>query len=132
MIRPAKSTDVPRIIDMIERLAALVNGLNVDRIRTGETLTDLMQCPDGAVLVSPGGFIAGRVAPTFIGADLVAYEMGWFASDGMGAQLLTAFEAWAASRSAVMVAMSCASASVLRRLERCGYAIAETKMVKRL
>lgn len=132
MIGHALPSDIPRVIDMIERLAAAVNGLSVDRLRAGETLAELIQSPDGTVLVSSAGFIAGRVAPTFINHDLVAYEMGWFAGDGTGQKLLAAFEAWAEAQGAVMVAMSCASDQVRRRLERGGYAVAETKMVKRL
>jgi len=131
VIRPATMQDIPRIIDLIEKLAAAVNGLTVDRIKTGETLAGLLVDPDGVVLVSGGGFIAGRVAETFINRDRVAFEMGWFAEDRSGLRLLRAFEAWARERGASMIAMSCAGGTARRILERAGYEAKEIKMVKR-
>lgn len=131
LIRPATMQDVPRIIDMIEKLAATVNGLPVDRIKAGETLAGLLTDPAGVVLVSDRGFIAGRVAETFINRDLAAYEMGWFAEDRSGLPLLRAFEAWAQSRGAAMIAMSCNGGAAQRILERAGYEAMEIKMVKR-
>lgn len=130
MIRPATMQDVPRIIDMIEKLAATVNGLPVDRIKAGETLAGLLADRAAAVLVSDGGFIAGRLGDTFISRDLVAYEMGWFAEDRSGLRLLRAFEAWAQSRGAAMIAMSCNGGAAQRILERSGYRVAEIQMVK--
>lgn len=131
VIRPATMQDIPRIIDLIEKLAAAVNGLTVDRIKTGETLAGLLADPAGVVLVSGGGFIAGRVAETFINRDRVAFEMGWFAEDRSGLRLLRAFEAWARERGASMIAMSCAGGTARRILERAGYEAKEIKMVKR-
>lgn len=131
LIRPATMQDVPSIIDMIEKLAATVNGLPVDRIKAGETLAGLLADRAAAVLVSDGGFIAGRLGDTFISRDLVAYEMGWFAEDRSGLRLLRAFEAWAQSRGAAMIAMSCNGGGAKRILERSGYETMEIKMVKR-
>lgn len=131
MIRPATMQDIPCIIDLIEKLAAAVNGLTVDRIKTGETLAGLLVDSAGVVLVSDGGFIAGRVAETFINLDRVAFEMGWFAEDRSGLRLLRAFEAWAKSRGAAMIAMSCNGGAARRILERSGYEAMEIKMVKR-
>lgn len=132
MIRTASAQDIPAVIDLIEKLAASVNGLCVDRIKAGETLAGLLADPAGMVLVSGGGFIAGRVADTFISRDLVAYEMGWFAEDRSGLRLLRAFEVWARERGAVMIAMSCNGGAAQRILERSGYGAMETKMVKRV
>lgn len=131
MIRNANIADIPKIVDLIEKLAATVNGLPVDRIKTGETLAGLICDPAGAVLVSGAGFIAGRLGDTFISRDLVAYEMGWFAEDRSGLRLLRAFEAWAQSRGAAMIAMSCNGGAAQRILDRSGYETMEIKMVKR-
>lgn len=131
LIRPAGMDDIPRVIDLIERLAATVNGLPVDRIKTGETLAGLICDPAGAVLVSGAGFIAGRLGDTFISRDLVAYEMGWFAEDRSGLRLLRAFEVWARERGAAMIAMSCNGGAAQRILDRSGYETMEIKMVKR-
>lgn len=132
VIRPATMQDIPRVIDLIEKLAAVVNGLAVDRIKTGQTLAGLLVDSAGVVLVSEGGFIAGRVAETFINRDRVAFEMGWFAEDRSGLRLLRAFEAWARERGAVMIAMSCAGGTAQRILERAGYEAKEINMVKRI
>lgn len=132
LIRSATMQDIPRIIDLIEKLAAAVNGLTVDRIKTGETLAGLICDPAGVVLVSGAGFIAGRLGDTFISRDLVAYEMGWFAEDRSGLRLLRAFEAWARERGAAMIAMSCNGGAAQEILRRAGYREAEIKMVKAL
>lgn len=130
LIRPARMDDIPSVIDLIEKLAATVNGLPVDRIKTGETLAGLICDPAGVVLVSGAGFIAGRLGDTFISRDLVAYEMGWFAEDRSGLRLLRAFEVWARDRGAAMIAMSCNGGAAQRILERSGYRVAEIQMVK--
>lgn len=132
LIRPARMDDIPRVIDLIEKLAATVNGLPVDRIKTGETLAGLICDPAGVVLVSGAGFIAGRLGDTFISRDLVAYELGWFAEDRSGLRLLRTFEAWVQSRGAAMIAMSCNGGAAQRILERSGYEVMEIKMVKRV
>ncbi|REF69962.1 hypothetical protein BDD41_2681 [Paracoccus versutus] len=130
LIRPAGMDDIPRVIDLIEKLAATVNGLPVDRIKAGETLAGLICDPAGVVLVTGGGFIAGRIGDTFISRDLVAYELGWFAEDRSGLRLLRAFETWAQGRGAAMIAMSCNGGAAQRILERSGYRVAEIQMVK--
>ena len=130
MIRPAVEADIPRLIDMIERLAGIVNDLTVDRIRAGETLSSLIHDPAGIVFCTDGGFIAGRVADTFIGRDLVAYEMGWFSSNRSGLKLLQVFEKWARDQGATTIAMSCNGGVAQRVLEKCGYRAAESKMVQ--
>lgn len=130
-MRRATEADIPRIIDMIEALAAAVNGpQRVDRVRTGETIAGLLHDPDGLVLVTDGGFIAGVIMQTVINPEPVAAELGWYALDGHGQALLLAFEAWARERGARLVKMSCAGGPVQRRLERRGYRMAEVQMVK--
>lgn len=131
VIRNATTQDIPRVIDMVERLREFVDGpISVDRIKTGETLAGFISSPQGVVMVSPGGFIAGFLAETFISRDPVAYEAGWYASDRSGLALLKRFERWAASSGATMVKMSCRGGYAQRILERSGYKVAEVQMVK--
>ena len=131
LIRPATAQDIPAIIDMIERLRAAVDGpLAVDRVKTGETLAGLLADPDGLVLVSDGGFIAGCIREPIISRDRFAQELGWYAEDRSGLRLLRAFEAWARERGAVLVQMSCAGGEAQRLLERRGYRAAEIAMVR--
>jgi hypothetical protein len=116
---------------MTEALAASVRGpQRVCRLRTGETLAGLISSPQGAVFVSGGGFIAGQIMQTVICPDLVAFELGWLATDRSGLRLLRAFEAWAADRGAALIKMSANGGAAQRILERRGYAVAEVQMVK--
>lgn len=123
--------DVPRCIDMIERLAVAVSGpQRVCRLKAGETLAGLITSADGGVFVSGGGFIAGQVGQTVISPDPVAWELGWWAEDRSGIRLLRRFEQWAASKGATLIKMSCNGGMAQRILERSGYEVAEIQMVK--
>ncbi|WP_147296767.1 hypothetical protein [Paracoccus thiocyanatus] len=129
--RIAGEADIPRIIDMIERLAAAVDGpQRVDRLKTGETLAALIQDPGGIAFISARGFIAGCIAQTVINPDPVAIEMGWYAEDRSGLALLRAFEAWAHRQGATLIKLSCKGGAAQRILQRSGYRIAEIQMVK--
>lgn len=131
LIRLAVEADIPRITDMVERLAAAVRGpQRVCRIKTGGTLASLLRGTDGAVWVSERGFIAGCITQTVISSDPVAVEMGWYAEDRSGLALLRVFETWAREQGAVLIKMSCAGGMAQELLERSGYRSAETAMVK--
>lgn len=131
MILPAVEADIPRIIDMVEGLAAAVRGpQRVCRIRTGETLAGLIASPDGAVWVSAGGFIAGTLTQTIISPDPVAVELGWWAGDRSGLRLLRTFEAWAQAHGATLIKLSCNGGAAQTILERSGYRVAEIQMVR--
>lgn len=131
LIRPAIVDDIPRIVEMVERLTEAVGGpQRVCRIKAGEALAGLIAGPDGAVWVSRGGFIAGLLTQTIINPDPVAVELGWWAEDRSGLQLLRTFEAWARSRGATLIKMSCAGGVAQSVLERSGYRIAEIAMVR--
>lgn len=130
-MRRATEADIPRIVDMIEALAKRVNGpQRVDRVHTGATVAALIHNPDGLVLVTDGGFIAGAITQTVINPEPVAAELGWYALDGHGQALLLAFEAWARERGARLVKMSCAGGRVQKMLEAAGYRMAEVQMVR--
>ena len=129
--RLAVEADIPRVIDLVEKLADWVKGpQRVCRLRTGETLAGLLQDPRGVVLVTDCGFIAGCITQTVISPDPVAVELGWYAEDRSGLVLLRAFEAWASQQGASLIKLSCNGGAAQRILERAGYRAAETAMVK--
>ena len=131
MIRLAVEADIPRIVDMVERLVDAVNGpQRVDRIKTGQAVAGLIHSPDGAVWVSMHGFIAAKLGRTIISPDLIAEECGWFAEDRTGLQLLRGFERWADEHGAALKRVSCNGGTAQRILERAGYRQAEVSMVK--
>lgn len=129
--RLAVEADIPRIIDLVEKLADWVKGpQRVCRLKTGETLAGLLQDPRGVVLVTDRGFIAGCITQTVISPDPVAVELGWYAEDRSGLVLLRAFETWANQQGASLIKLSCNGGAAQRILERAGYRAAETAMVK--
>lgn len=131
MIQKAVEADIPRVIDMVEQLAAAVNGpQQVCRIRTGETLAGLIVRPEGGVWISDGGFIAGCITQTIISPDPVAIELGWWAGDRSGLRLLRTFEAWARERGACLIKLSCNGGPAQHILARSGYRVAEIQMVR--
>lgn len=130
LIRPAGEADIPRIIDMVERLVQAVNGpQRVCRIKTGETLSGLIHSPDGLVMVSDHGFIAACITQTVISPDPIAMELGWFADRG-GLALLRAFEEWADTKGATLKKMSCNGGAAQAILAGQGYRPAEEAWVK--
>lgn len=94
--RAVTGADISHVVAKSQELRAAVNGpQEIDAAHLGGVVARLMQIPSGVVLVSPGGFIAGEVGCTPINPELIAFELGWFASDRSGISLLNAFEAWA-------------------------------------
>lgn len=131
MIRSAVEADIPRIIEMVERLRDAVSGPQKPcRIRTGQTIAELIHSPDGAVWVSERGFLAAKLGRTIISPDLIAEECGWYAEDRSGMRLLNAFERWAESKGATLIRMSCNGGAAQQILERSGYRVAEIAMVR--
>lgn len=129
MIRAATAADVLRIVDMIERLRAAVDGpVRVDRAHTAATVARLIGSDDGLVLVSERGFIAGLLTSTVISTVPIVQEIGWFAGDGSGLRLLRALESWARSRGAALVQLSTGSGGP--DLSRLGYRRAEVAWVR--
>ena len=116
---------------MVERLREAVSGPQKPcRIRTGQTIAELIHSPDGAVWVSERGFLAAKLGRTIISPNLIAEECGWYAEDRSGMRLLNAFERWAESKGATLIRMSCNGGAAQQILERSGYRVAEIAMVK--
>lgn len=129
MIRPADATDVLTIVGMIENLRQAVDGpIPVDRSHTAATVAGLIASPDGVVLVSGAGFIAGAVVQTVINPAPLAQELGWFATDGSGLRLLRAFERWSVERGACWINLSTGVTGP--DLTRLGYRRAEQAWVR--
>lgn len=128
-VRPAAAADVLRVVDMVEALREAVAGpVPVDRAHTAATVAGLIASDDGVVIVSPGGFIAGRLTPTIINPRPVAQELGWYAADGSGGLLLVAFEDWARARGAMRIVLSTGPEGP--DMTRRGYRRAEQAWVK--
>lgn len=128
-VTTATGADVCRIVDMVEHLRASVGGpVAVDRAHTAATVARLIASPDGIVLVTPGGFIAGALVATIINPAPIAQEMGWYAADGSGLRLLRAFEGWARERGALLVHLSTGPGGP--DLSRLGYRRAEQAWVR--
>lgn len=120
----AGAADIPRILDMAERLVAHIGTpVPVDREWMGRNVARLIAGADSAVWVSPAGFLAGSVQPTILHPGLVGMEHGWWAEDGRGLALLRRFEAWARQRGAGVVQLSTGPTGP--DMSRLGYRLAE-------
>lgn len=131
LVRLATGADVLRVVGMVEALVAAIGGpVPVDRSHTAATVAGLIASPDGLVLVSERGFIAGALVRTIINPAPIAQEMGWLAEDGSGLRLLKGFERWAANRGAMLVQLS--TGPIAPDLSRLGYRRAEQAWVRSL
>lgn len=129
MIRRATASDIMEIVDHVEALRLAIGGpVQVDRAHTAQTLAALLSSPDGAVWVSPGGFIAGVLTQTIISPVPLVQELGWYATDGTGLRLLRRLEAWAQDRGAALIQLS--TGPVGPDLTRLGYRRAEQAWVR--
>lgn len=101
-----------------------------------QTVESLLASEDAAVFVSDGGFCGGLIFPMYFNhAYRVAQELFWFA-EADGTALREAFEAWAKSRGAQALQMSCIAdereAAVRRLFRKAGYAATETSLMKEI
>lgn len=125
-VRLAVDADVDRIVSYVFDLVDAINGpVAVDAEVTRESVLLLMANPNSVVFVSKAGFIAGTIAPTLISPELIAQEVGWFATDRSGPRLLRAFESWADAKG-VRAKISTKHTDLTRQ----GYVQAETSWIK--
>jgi len=138
MIRPAITEDIPAIVGMVERLRASVRSpLEVDRAVTTRFLRALLASPMAAVWVvdgpeDPTGFLAASVGTASISMMPIAAEHGWWAEQGGGLRLLSAYLSWAKDVGCFGARMSTPphnerAAAVLNRM---GFDLAEQAWVK--
>lgn len=128
-MRLATASDIPRIVQMVTRLAASVGVPQVvDPEWTGASLAALIASPDASVWVTDGGFLAAQLVRTTISPELVAVEHGWWAEDRSGLRLLRAYERWARERGATRIRLSTGINGP--DLSRLGYRPAEQAWVK--
>lgn len=92
MIRNAGLDDIPRIVDLGERMAAKAK-ISFERKSVEFTLAQLIENPDGILLVSEAGMFGGICYPQpFNHALKTGQELFWYSEGGDGPELLRAAE----------------------------------------
>lgn len=113
-VRDAELQDIPALL----RLGAQFHGESgygefstFDPQAFSQTLSTLIQSPNGFLAVTDHGFLGGLLTPFFFNfAETSAQEVFWFVSregrqNGEGIELLEAFERWSESVGAKAVVM---------------------------
>jgi hypothetical protein len=95
-IRPARTDDIPDLIRMGREYHAASPYSDIiafDSASWARTAVTLIENPDGIVLMSRTGFIAGWIGPAWWNAEVsIAHEVGWRDTGGRGMDLLRAAE----------------------------------------
>ena len=129
MTRHATAEDVNFVVDLIEDLVSAIDSpMRVERDAAAQTVASLINSDDGCVIIDGDGFIAGQITRTVISSSRVAVELGWISKSASGRRLLLAFETWAKSKGASLVAMSTGPKGP--DLSRRGYRKTETTWVR--
>jgi GNAT superfamily N-acetyltransferase len=146
MIRAATIQDVPELMDMGLRFVAqtaYADYLKPDKLTIFNTLTHLIESPNGIVLVNDDagpltGAILGALFPHFVTGEIVCGELAWWvepeARGQTGTRLLHALEDAAKAKGAVRinVAQPPGNPGVGILCERRGYRPAELTYTKAL
>jgi N-acetylglutamate synthase-like GNAT family acetyltransferase len=138
MIREATVDDIPSIVDMGERMAARAAlAVGYDPVSVAATLSQLIESPEGILLVSKSGMIGGLCYPhPFNHAVKVGQEFFWYSEEGVGLDLLDVCEAQAKDLGAKFWTMFCMATmrprAVGRLLEWRGYVANEHSYIKEL
>ena len=135
--RFATETDIDRILTMAEDFfnVSPYKAVEFDREAVRVLLSHLRS--SGCLIVTDNGFIAGALTPLFFSPSVkVAAELAWWAPDGGGEELKTAFETWAKDNGADAVQMSTLNnpfaARLAKRLTDNGYTPVEVGYLKAL
>lgn len=134
MIREAAADDLPALVDMAEKFVNVAfPGEAFDQGSEAATIAHLIRAPEGIVLVSERGFIAGIVYPVhFNHGVLVGQEIGWWGD----IDLCPAFESMArelGAKKCLMLALEDRKLRPMTRLyRRMGYRQIEHTFVKEL
>ncbi len=91
-MRDAVASDIPHIVELGERMAARAD-ISFDRDSVAITLQQLIDSPDGILLVSETGMFGGICYPQpFNHAIKTGQELFWYSEGGDGPDLLAAAE----------------------------------------
>lgn len=90
-------------------------GKELDRDHYVQSLEGLMDSDDGFLLITDGGMAAGLLFPSFVDGAKTAQELWWWVdpqarANGIGGNLLSAFEAWALENKAEQVLLTASHA----------------------
>jgi len=106
-----------------------------DEDKISELLQSLILSPDAIVLIGDGAFFAGRKVPSPYGLFDIALELAWWVApdkrkNGVGRQLLEAFEYWASRTNCRMVSVSCMDKDIGKIYKKFGYKLQEYTYLK--
>lgn len=109
MIRQARLSDIPRIVEMGAKFHAMsdYSFAEFNREATARFLEATINNPDAVIFCHEQGMIGGALVPLYFDPDTkIAIETFWWA-DSEGMALLTHFEWWAEAKGAAAVSMAC-------------------------
>lgn len=133
-MRQATNGDLGRIVEMGRKFHA-ASGLpmSFDAEAFGGFVSNMLASETCCFFVTDSGMICGALSPAYCNPDWVmAVELMWWAEDGQGLGLLSAFEEWALDSGASEVRMTSLHAlkPAERILSRRGYAPIELSHTK--
>ena len=140
MIRDAGLDDIPRIVDLGERMAAragLDGHVGYDRDSVASTLAHLIESPDGILICDDDGMIGGLCYPHPFNISVKnGQELFWYSEGKTGLTLLDACEAKAKAIGAKFWTMLCEETMrpkvVGNLFLRRGYRLLEHSYIKEL
>lgn len=140
MIRNAGLDDIPRIVDLGERMAAragLEGHVGYDRQSVAATLEHLIDSPDGILICDDNGMIGGLCYPHPFNISVkTGQELFWYSEGDSGLALLDACEAKAKAIGAkfwTMISQETMRPKAVGKLyERRGYRPLEHSYIKEL
>lgn len=131
-MRAATPNDIPDIVEMLRRFhAASGEPFEFDPLASETSLRGMIEA--GGVFRTAAGAIGGIVSPSWASRSWIcAVELFWWAEDGRGVSLLSAFERWAKSQGANEIRMTTLETlpAARRIMRRRGYSVAETSYRK--
>lgn len=101
--RHANVADVPRLVALAyeEHKRSRWAPMPFEAEHVAGLMHDFIGAVGKTMFCTDGGYLAGLVQPSGFSRELMALEFAFFAVDGSGLHLLTAFETWACDMGAV-------------------------------
>ena len=141
-MKVATTEDSQEIVDMAMKFMATTG---YTEYSNEETITQLVnniltgKQNEMIILLEPGvGFLAGMSSPFVFGPHLIASEIAWWIEpdkrqNGVGAELVDAFEYWAKNvANCTVITLTSLDDSVGKFYEKKGYALHERAYMKQL